>query len=91
MTYTDHDIHLRLSAQLRGAEEETSFCHTLKCGRGMRDFHATVVYYSYIQYTGDLGLHRHLAVPVLPSYIQWKMEDNHTYHNMKVHDNTIQK
>ena len=46
---TDHHIHLQLTAQLRRAEEETSFCHTLKCGRGTRDFHATVVYCSYIQ------------------------------------------
>ena len=32
--------------------------------------------------TGDIELSRHLAVPALPSYIQWKMEDDHTYHNM---------
>ena len=39
--------------------------------------------------TGDLELSRRLAVPALPSYIQLKMEDDHTYHNMNVHDNTI--
>ena len=31
---------------------------------------------------GDLELSWHLAVPALLSYIQWKMEDDHTYHNM---------
>ena len=39
--------------------------------------------------TGDIELSRHLAVPTLPSYIQWKMEDDHTYLNRQVHDNTI--
>ena len=42
-------------------------------------------------HTGDSELSRLFAVPALPSYIQWKMEDDHTYHNMKVHNNTIQK
>ena len=32
--------------------------------------------------TVDLEVSRHLAVPALLSYIQWKMEDDHTYHNM---------
>ena len=32
--------------------------------------------------TVDLELSRHLAVPALPIYIQWEMEDDHTYHNM---------
>ena len=27
-------------------------------------------------------LHRHPAVATLSTYIQWKMEDDHTYHNM---------
>ena len=34
------------------------------------------------EHTGDLELSRRLAVPALPSYIQWKMEDDHTYRNM---------
>ena len=34
-------------------------------------------------------LHRHPVVPTLQTYIQWKMEGEHTYHKMKVHDNTI--
>ena len=34
-------------------------------------------------------LHRHPAVATLSTYIQWKMEDDHTYHNRQVHDNTI--
>ena len=38
---------------------------------------------------GHLELSWHLVVPTLLSYIQWKMDDDHTYHNMKVHDNTI--
>ena len=36
----------------------------------------------FIVGTGELELSRRLAVPALPSYIQWKMEDDHTYHNM---------
>ena len=28
--------------------------------------------------TGDLDVSRHLAVPALSTYIQWKMEDDHT-------------
>ena len=39
-------------------------------------------------HTVHLGLSRHLVVPTLPRYNQWKMEDDHTYHKMKVHDNT---
>ena len=34
-------------------------------------------------------LHRHPAVATLSTYIHWKMEDDHTYHNRQVHDNTI--
>ena len=30
------------------------------------------------QSTGDLDVSRHLAVPALSTYIQWKMEDDHT-------------
>ena len=36
----------------------------------------------YSKPTVDLEVSRHLAVPALLSYIQWKMEDDHTYHNM---------
>ena len=34
-------------------------------------------------------LHRHPTVATLSTYIHWKMEDDHTYHNRQVHDNTI--
>ena len=34
--------------------------------------------------TGDLDVSRHLAVPALSTYIQWKMEDDHTWKCMTI-------
>ena len=44
---------------------------------------------SHFLHTVCTELHRHPAVATLSTYIHWKMEDDHTYHNRQVHDNTI--
>ena len=49
-------------------------------------FLAMLLYYDI---TVRTELHQHPVVPTLQTYIQWKMEGDHTYHKMKVHDNTI--
>ena len=64
----------------------TDFLGLPTLGSIISDISSTIL---QILVTVRTELHRHPAVATLSTYIHWKMEDNHTYHNRQVHDNNL--